>query len=202
MKTTNVYPDWVEKYRGKGKTIRKVRNGYGLYKCTSVYVKGSKNPKSKQEYLGMITEKDGFVPKKVVPAHPEYYEYGLSHFIMLNFKRDIMRSSYSSNNDFVILAIIQYIFGSIDPVFIRATWISRGIEDELIDYSSKISDIRINNISKRIDKLIISALPDENDRNIVIKLLFLTVREASNTDSVTFPQEVIDILKRNGLKYE
>lgn len=35
---TVTYPDWAEKYRGKGRTIRKVRNGYGLYQCTSVYV--------------------------------------------------------------------------------------------------------------------------------------------------------------------
>lgn len=37
MKKSVVYPDWVEKYRGKGRTIRKVRNGYGLYACTSTY---------------------------------------------------------------------------------------------------------------------------------------------------------------------
>ena len=30
MSIKNTYPDWVEKYRGKGLTIRKVRDGYGL----------------------------------------------------------------------------------------------------------------------------------------------------------------------------
>jgi hypothetical protein len=58
---TVTYPDWAEKYRGKGRTIRKVRNGYGLYQCTSVYVSGQKYPKSIQKYLGMITEKNGFI---------------------------------------------------------------------------------------------------------------------------------------------
>ena len=40
MKKKNVYPEWAEKFRAKGKTIRKVRNGYGLYECTSTYVPG------------------------------------------------------------------------------------------------------------------------------------------------------------------
>ena len=35
MKAKNQYPEWVEKYRTKGCTIRKVRNGYGLYTLTS-----------------------------------------------------------------------------------------------------------------------------------------------------------------------
>lgn len=34
MKKKNVYPEWAEKFRAEGKTIRKVRNGYGLYECT------------------------------------------------------------------------------------------------------------------------------------------------------------------------
>lgn len=36
MKKKNVYPEWAEKFRAEGKTIRKVRNGYGLYECTSL----------------------------------------------------------------------------------------------------------------------------------------------------------------------
>lgn len=57
MKKKNIYPEWAEKFRAEGKTIRKVRNGYGLYECTSTYVPGQKYPKSVQKYLGMITEK-------------------------------------------------------------------------------------------------------------------------------------------------
>ena len=85
------YPAWVEKYRGKGRTIRKVGDGYGLYECTSQYVKGQRYPKSVQKYLGMISEEEGFIPKHVTPLNPKYIEYGLSHFILVNFKRDLMR---------------------------------------------------------------------------------------------------------------
>ena len=80
MKRSVVYPDWAEKYRGPGRTIRKVRNGYGLYECTSTYQPGQKYPKSVQTYLGMITEKDGFIPKKtdltVTPVATRSMEYG------------------------------------------------------------------------------------------------------------------------------
>ncbi|MDD5801390.1 MAG: hypothetical protein PUD31_03070 [Solobacterium sp.] len=62
-KVINKYPDWVEKYRGKGKTIRKTAYGYGLYKCTSVYDKEKGYPRSIQEFLGIIDEEKGFIPK-------------------------------------------------------------------------------------------------------------------------------------------
>ncbi len=96
-KVINTYPDWVEKYRGKGKTIRKTANGYGLYKCTSVYDKSKGYPRSKQEFLGMIDEEKGFIPKVKKNGNPEYIEYGLSSFIMINFKRELVRSSYGTS---------------------------------------------------------------------------------------------------------
>ena len=80
MKRYVTYPDWVEKFRSPGHTIKKTKQGYGLYSCTSKYVPGGK-PKSVQTYLGKITP-DGFIPKSVVSKHPVYIEYGLSHFII------------------------------------------------------------------------------------------------------------------------
>lgn len=91
MKRTVVYPDWVEKYRTKGRTIRKTKNGFALYECTSIYVKGLKYPKSVQKYLGRITENEGFIPKQI-PMSNSFLEYGLSHFIIVNFKRELLRT--------------------------------------------------------------------------------------------------------------
>ena len=45
MKRYVTYPDWVEKFRSPGHTIKKTKQGYGLYSCTSKYVPGG-NPKS------------------------------------------------------------------------------------------------------------------------------------------------------------
>lgn len=53
-------PEWAEKYRKPGTTIKKIGNGYYLYSATSKVVEGKKYPVSVQNYLGRITE-DGLV---------------------------------------------------------------------------------------------------------------------------------------------
>lgn len=205
MERSVKYPDWAEKYRGKGKTIRKVRNGYGLYECTSAYVPGQKYPKSIQKYLGMITEKDGFIPKKSVDApavHSRYLEYGLSHFIMANFKRDLMRSVYQSSEVLIIFGVIYYMFDDLDDVFIRTTWLSRGREDELIDrYAKGVSLMRLRTIAGKVQNFIDEKIIDEKERNKMIKLLFLTaISENAAPESVVYIPEVKEIAERYGLK--
>ena len=87
----------------KNTVVKKVRNGYGLYECTSTYVPGQKYPKSLQKYLGMITEEDGFIPKKSVSDTASFsIEYGLSHFIISNFRRDLQRSVFNSDMAIVV----------------------------------------------------------------------------------------------------
>ena len=203
MKRSVEYPEWAEKYRGKGRTIRKVRDGFGLYECTSVYVKGQKNPKSVQKYLGMITEKDGFIPKKhSVSSRRQYIEYGLSHFIMLNFKRELARSLNSGSVEVMKLGIIFYMFQSISEIFIRSTYLSHGMEDALIRRASAgISQSRLSNVSNRIKALIKEKIPGEEERNILHHLLLLSVIDReSEPESFAPPPEVIEIIERHGLK--
>ncbi len=202
MKTKISYPDWAEKYRTKGKTIRKVRNGYGLYECTSIYVPGQKYPKSVQKYLGMITEKDGFVPKKSISDYQTHsIEYGLSHFIITNFKRDLQRSSYNSNMDVITLGIIFYIFGSIDPVFLSSSYISIHYEKDLSKIADSFSIRRIKAISNKINTLLKEKISDESDRLILTKLLSIcTIPNGSDPDIIIYPNTVIEITERYGLK--
>lgn len=203
MRRTVEYPEWAEKYRGKGKTIRKVRDGYGLYQCTSVYDPNLKYPKSVQKYLGMITEKDGFVPKKSVLSEPSsYLEYGLSHFIIANFKRELTRSTFNGDEGIVTLGVIRYIFGDVDKAFIRATSLSRGREDELIHRNAQgVSANRLKAIANKIEKLMAERIPDAKDRNLLEKLLFLTViRSDGDTESVVYTPPVTEITERYGLK--
>ena len=49
-------PEWVQKYREAGTTIKTIGGNYYLYRVTSKRVPGKKNPVSIQEYLGKITE--------------------------------------------------------------------------------------------------------------------------------------------------
>ncbi len=202
MRRTIVYPDWAEKYRAKGRTLRKVRDGYGLYECTSVYVKGEKYPKSKQTYLGMITETDGFIPKKSSSLSGQYLEYGLSHFLIANFKRELERSTYTGSEDIVLLGIVFYIFGSVDEVFIRSTWLTKGKADALIDRVNKgINENRLKTVSNKIGSLLAQRIPDDHDRLILIKLLFLSVIDKSSVpESVVYPDTLKTIIERYGLK--
>lgn len=65
----NKYPYWVDKYREKGKSIKKVSNKYYLYKTTSVRKEGFKNPQPVNEYIGQIT-KEGLISKQRINFNP------------------------------------------------------------------------------------------------------------------------------------
>ena len=203
MKRSVTYPDWVEKYRGKGRTIRKVRNGYGLYECTSVYVPGMKYPKSVQTYLGMITEKDGFIPKGSSPrSSSSRIEYGLSHFIMANFCRDLIRSSYNATREFVVLAVVYYLFGNTDPQFIRSTYVTHGMEKQLDTVAGKLAnDRKLSNLCKKIDTCITERIPDKKDRKAMITLLLsCSIGDNENTvGEYPYPLLLTQLAERYGL---
>lgn len=80
-----VYPDWVQKQKTTGTTIKKVGNHYYLYKHSSKRVRGKKNPVPVDTYIGKITpegiEKSG--SKKVVVNNAEVIvkEYGFSRAV-------------------------------------------------------------------------------------------------------------------------
>ena len=203
MKTKNQYPEWVEKYRTKGCTIRKVRNGYGLYRCTSVHDPNLPYPKSKQEYLGMVTERDGFIPKKATADHPLYIEYGLSHMIWNNFKRDLMRASFNGSENIVRLGIVKYVFSDVNEVLIRLTFISDGNEQEMIQLLSSTSAQRIENIRHKIDELLSQKIVSSKERSVLEALLRTCVMDAKNRRAQTpaLPEAARLILERYGLKY-
>ena len=197
-KNVNVYPEWVEKYRKKGVTIRKTKYGYGLYRCTSSYVKGKKYPQTVQEFLGMVYEDKGFVPKyeKKEYKKPHYLEYGLSSFIMNNFRRELLRSSYDHNQDIVKLGVIEYIFGNYSPVCLNSCYLTCG-DHKLMEYSCTASKKRIRTIALNVKRCLKSKISDDDDLNILISLLRLSVYDQSNG---IFP-EISDELRKLSEKY-
>ena len=52
---SKVYPEWVQKHRTQGMTVKKVGDNYYLYKHSSKRVLGKKNPVPKDTYIGRIT---------------------------------------------------------------------------------------------------------------------------------------------------
>ena len=59
-----VYPEWVQKHRRKGTTIKKVGNNYYLYKHSSKRVPGKKYPVPVDTYIGRITQ-EGVVKSEI-----------------------------------------------------------------------------------------------------------------------------------------
>ena len=81
--TAKTYPEWVQKYRTRGMTVKKKGDAYYLYKRTSKRVPGKKYPQPVDTYVGLITP-DGVVysdKKKVTLSNIEVREYGFSHAI-------------------------------------------------------------------------------------------------------------------------
>ena len=189
-KITNTYPDWVNAYRKKGQTIRKTTNGYGLYRCTSVYVPGGK-PKSVQEYLGMIYKDRGFVPNakdnKEDKSKPHYLEYGLSTFIMNNFKREIRRAAYNGNDNLLKLSVIKYIYGSIDERILRSSYLTCS-DEETIAYSHKVNIRRLDAPVKKIEAL----FKDIEDAEVLKAKLSLILIDINNDNKV---MDIDDTLK-------
>jgi len=73
------YPEWLLRYKTKGVYASKRKNGYALYRGHSERVPGKVYPVLKcDEYLGIVTEKDGLIPPKP-PVRPgiEVRRYGL-----------------------------------------------------------------------------------------------------------------------------
>ena len=81
MATIKVYPDWVQKYREKGTTVKKVGNNFYLYKHSSKRVPGKKYPVPVDTYIGKITP-DGLekeqAKRKVGTGEVEVKEFGFS----------------------------------------------------------------------------------------------------------------------------
>ena len=80
-KTEKVYPEWVQKYREKGTTVKKKGDSYYLYKRTSRRVPGKRYPQPVDTYVGIITP-DGVVQtqrKRVELTDIEVREYGYSN---------------------------------------------------------------------------------------------------------------------------
>ena len=78
--TEKKYPDWVQKYRSKGTTVKKKGDSYYLYKRTSRRIKGKKYPQPVDTYIGVITP-EGVIQsnkRKVSLTNAEVWEYGFS----------------------------------------------------------------------------------------------------------------------------
>lgn len=199
-KRTIEYPAWVEQYRGKGATIRKVKNGYGLYRCTTRTLEDGTR-KNIQEYLGMITEQEGFIPKRT-SAYPERLEYGLSHVIWKNYAAELKRHIFAGGKEIARLAVILFISGKVDGQSIRSSYLTYKDAPLLTEVAGKVRKERIERLAVIIEESLKKRIPDPWEyRSLIYRLLGCS---AVVTPGVirkdNFPEDVLADLSRYGLK--
>ena len=102
----------------------------------------------------------------------------------------------------VVLGIIHFIFNDVNEEFIRSSYITcKNLNHYLSFFNSNLSIRRIKTISSRIDKILKDVIPDDNERNTLVKLLFLSVIDQNDQPESFSPSPVIsNIIERYGLK--
>ncbi len=198
----NELPCWVSKYDAKGITFRKKGNAYLMIRVSSKRVPDKSYPVLSQEYLGTITERDGFTPSKEKAKSSDcLLECSLSHFIMANFYDDLLRAAFNTGKKLadgkIRAAIILFIYGTITPLTIRLSAIGIGHEEE-IEKLSLSSTATISNLSKRISNLFKEKFADETDRANLICLLKQGLVDPRNTVFTSYNEKVMELLRKYG----
>ena len=204
-------PDWAKKYKTKGYDVRYRSNNYVLYKITSTRVQGRKNPQPVQEYIGMITEKDGLLEKKrkVSDNQGVILEYGLSHYIYSNYRRVLQRSLFNITGDnatcIITLSIIYFIYGFIDINCLGLSYLSYNRKEELLSLYETIDKKRIVNTSNKIESLLKKVFYKESDyRLLIASLRQSTINYIKGYDKIiySYPNIAIEIFNKYGVSYE
>ena len=106
------YPDWVNAYKKKGTSVKKVGNEYYLYRATSKRVPGKKYPQPVETYIGTIT-KDGVIKsnvRKISTDRVRVYEYGMSYALQSMLPETFLINSHDKETlRLAFLHIIKHV---------------------------------------------------------------------------------------------
>lgn len=106
------YPDWVNAFKVKGTSIKRVGNEYYLYRSTSKRVPGKKYPQPVQEYIGIIT-RNGVIKthvRKISTDRVKVYEYGLSFVLQSLLPEAFLINSHDRETlHFAFLHIVKHV---------------------------------------------------------------------------------------------
>jgi len=103
------YPDWVNAFKEKGTSVKKVGNEYYLYRATSKRVPGKKYPQPVEEYIGIIT-REGVVRtrvRKISTDRVRVYEYGMSYALQTLLPEAFLINSH--NKETLRLAFLHIV---------------------------------------------------------------------------------------------
>jgi len=106
------YPDWVNAFKEKGTSVKKIGNEYYLYSSTSKRVPGKKYPQPVQEYIGIITRagvKKTHV-RKISTDRVKVYEYGMSFALQSLLPEAFLINSHDQKTlRFAFLHIVRHV---------------------------------------------------------------------------------------------
>lgn len=106
------YPDWVNAFKIKGTSVKKVGNEYYLYRTTSKRIPGKKYPQPIQDYIGIIT-RNGVIEthvKKISTDRVKVYEYGMSFVLQSLLPEAFLINSHDRQTlYFAFLHIVKHV---------------------------------------------------------------------------------------------
>ncbi|HBS60500.1 MAG TPA: hypothetical protein DEA44_14695 [Firmicutes bacterium] len=106
------YPDWVNAFKERGTSVKKVGNEYYLYRSTSKRVPGKKYPQPVQEYIGIIT-REGVIKtnvRKISTDRVRVYEYGMSFVLQSLLPEAFLINSHDKETlRFAFLHIVNHV---------------------------------------------------------------------------------------------
>ena len=117
------HPDWVNAYKEKGTSIKKVGNEYYLYSATSKRVPGMKYPQPVETYIGKITTQ-GLVRtevRKISTDRVRVFEYGMSYAMQWLLPEAFLINAYDKET---LRFAFLHIVGSVSP----RSYLLRGVE--------------------------------------------------------------------------
>lgn len=180
------YPHWVNAFKEKGTSIKKVGNEYYLYRSTSKRVPGKKYPQPVQEYIGTIT-REGVIKthvRKISTDTVKVYEYGMSFVLQSLLPEAFLINSHDKETPrFAFLHIVRHV--SPKTYLLRNT-----------DLPS-LSDLHINlNVQlKRYERLTGISIEDLRPLS---ELYLVETKECDMLSEVT--SEMSELLARLGAK--
>lgn len=198
----NDLPAWVKKYDGKGIAFRKRGDSFAVFRVSSHREQGRKYPVLDQTYLGTVSERDGFSPSNErAKTDDALLECGLSHFVMANFHRDLLRSVFNSSTDLadnkIAAAIVLFLYGAITPRTVRLTSVTHGREDTVLSLGSS-SLPSLENLRKRIENLFTERFGDESDRNDLVCILRQEMTDPRSPEFSGYTEEARKIMEKYG----
>ena len=106
------YPDWVNAFKKKGTSVKKIGNEYYLYQSTSKRVPGKKYPQPVQQYIGPIT-RAGVIKthiRKISTDRVRVFEYGMSFVLQALLPETFLINSHDKQTlRYAFLHIVKHV---------------------------------------------------------------------------------------------